>query len=424
MFGRNKSNARGRLTRFEQEMQARERGSVTRARQDEVPLPRSIQSSGFVNPSRLFFRRTSAGHIAIHTSAHSLSRPLFVLSTVNQTGYESSSVSDSALHRARSQSLLPIRVACPDYPTFAVDLILAAQSSFSSNTEFACADMYAHKFSLVVAQPPGSKSTNPVVASFSYHATEYIYSRTQLSSTMLSSYAYSGGSSGGASWDDGQSLRSLPRLPSSSAKNHFGAPSNNAFQMELKSRKRVSSFTKEKLITFGTAEASRTAFFNDYVSDRREDAKRMFHPHNNNKSQQSPTTFDSVYNNNNNNNNNNPNPASSGYSSSSHNKSTLPRGLDAPATPKLNTLLRSSTVVSSNTLSSSPTEHSSFDENKYPVFGAIHLIDESVCISEAEGLKELMILVGTVYATWSRSVLKPLDKLEYYHLNRVGSVGL
>ncbi|KAJ3257061.1 hypothetical protein HDU77_002898 [Chytriomyces hyalinus] len=416
MFGRNKSNARGRLTRFEQEMQASERASVTRARVDEPPLPSSIQSSGFVNPSRLFFRRTSAGHIAIHTNTHNLSRPLFVLSTVNQTGYESSSVSDSALHRARLQSLLPIRIACPDYPTFAVDLILAPQSSFSSNTEFACADMYAHKFSLVVAQPPGSKSTNPVVASFSYHATEYIYSRTQLSSTMLSSYAYSGGSSGGASWDDGQSLRSLPRLPSSS-KNHFGAPSNSAFQMELKSRKRVSSFTKEKLITFGTAEASRTAFFNDYVSDRREDARRMFQPHN--KSQQSPT-FDSVY--------NSPIPASSDARFSSGQKSTLPRGLDAPAAaPKLNTLLRSSTVVSSNTLSSSPTEqqqHASLDENKYPVFGAIHLMDESVCISEAEGLKELMILVGTVYATWSRSVLKPLDKLEYYHLNRVGSVGL
>ncbi|KAJ3379963.1 hypothetical protein HDU84_006267 [Entophlyctis sp. JEL0112] len=51
--------------------------------------------------------------------------------------------------------------------------------------------------------------------------------------------------------------------------------------------------------------------------------------------------------------------------------------------------------------------------DKYPIFGVVRFTEETTTTSEAEGLRELMVLVGSVYATWSRSVLLPLERSEF-----------
>ncbi|KAI8612190.1 hypothetical protein BC830DRAFT_1171283 [Chytriomyces sp. MP71] len=380
-----------------------------------------------------------------------------------------------------------------------MDLILASQSPFSSNAEFESVDMYGYKFSLSVAQPPGTKRSD-TVATFTYHSTDYQFSRTQLHSTLLNPLAYSS--------------------PNTSTLLHFGN-GEGSIQMDLTSRRKGRLFAKEKFSSFATAEASRGAFFHQYAMEMRDQENKFLQLHQRSSpAPQYSSSFDNVYNNTSSvslgrnqparsssispdgslraqdskgewqlrfsqngaqsftgrsfstvqsyphqgasPNHSSMNMVNGGISSSSLDRassasSTMPRfpgrasTLSHESYPPLNgwagdrfedtssfarrsfsqrsTLPRGPNIPMPIKAPSGSFKNSQLaatlsqmtDNDKYPVFGVIHLSDESICVSEAEGLKDLMLLVGTVYAVWSRSVLKPLEKLEYHHLNRTNS---
>ncbi|KAI9332975.1 hypothetical protein BDR26DRAFT_868754 [Obelidium mucronatum] len=461
----------------------------------DVPLPSSLRSSGFVMPKLLTFRRNANGVVEIHSTVQvtPFDQPLFILTTTAASNaYETLSLSDSVQQRARLKSLLPIRVSNPKYPSFAVECVLNAQSSFTSDAEFASVDMYGHRFSVLVAQPPGTKLEEPC-AKFSYHTVDYIYTRAQLHGTLLSPLSYAG-----------DAAMNQPG-PAKSARTGVAVTTVNtdsAFQMNLMSRKKKTNWTKEKYSVFASAEASRSAFYSHYVQElkaqRQQQQQQQPQTSYSDESRQIsgfefPTTSTqslgrrglSTSSSANNLGTQDFDPwdqewshtitpttrpySSTGYyprervssspimpqrSSGYFQRSSFPRGggpgnipMPAalpthqqqqqqfhpssyyPADNKFSAIYSSPQIHSQpeTTTSSQPVQQQQQQQathlpvanlDKYPVFGVIHLTDSSTSVSEADGLRDLAILVASVYATWSRSVLKPLEKLEYHYLNR------
>ncbi|KAJ3287016.1 hypothetical protein HDU79_006025 [Rhizoclosmatium sp. JEL0117] len=408
----------------------------------DIPLPSSQRQSGFTMPSQLLFRRRENGSIGIFTSSTS-SDALFTLAvSADVNTYET--LNSSVQQRARLKSLLPLRVASTKYPSFALEFILANQSLFSSSAEFLSVDMYGHRFSLYVTQPPG-KRPNDVLGRFSYHSTDYVFTRAYLQTSLLGSLDYSestgvvSNAQTPGSSNRNSLLLNLPTNTSSFPPTNPNTISGSTFQFFISSRTRKSTFSKEKYSKFAVAEASRPAFYaqyiaamNDQKSKTQKQMQEMEHHYLESlgrpSSRSSNWEFSTVF--------QHPHTSSPRSQSSSdyYGRSKFPRGgpSDIPLPSSCSNSSSNSESDNHKPPSSSDRESLESQESpffhmplappivptnsgeKFPVFGAISLPDGGTSSSEAEGLKNLMLLVGSVYAVWSRSVLKPLERYEYH----------
>ncbi|KAJ3030848.1 UNVERIFIED_CONTAM: hypothetical protein HDU68_007623 [Siphonaria sp. JEL0065] len=466
----------------------------------DIPLPSSLRQSGFAMPKLLTFRRLERGNIGVFTTVQPtpFDAPLFVLTTTaGANAYETMALGDAAAQQKRLRSLLPIRVASTKFPSFGVDALLAPQSALRSDAEFAAADMYGHRFSVYISQPPGASLESPV-ARYSYYATDFIFVRAQLHGTLLSPLAFVG---------DSELATNAASSRTSSLSHHASLSSlssDSAFQMNLMSRKKKTNWTKEKYSVFGSAEASRSAFYAHYASQQAQQQQQLnqqrstgypglstansFEFPSTSSLGRRPISQSSNYERSdwaqdwtdeapvqsrpysssgyyeskpigsignhgsqyNSPSSSYPSPSSTSSSSSSSQfarkdmqrnsgffqRSSFPRGgpgnvpMPSPQSqqPQRSFSLpidknRFDQIYSQQPSASQPQQpqqqQQHFQQSSpSPVFGVIHLSDESISLSEADGLRDLAVLVATVYATWSRSILKPLEKLEYQYFQR------